>query len=87
MITIFNRKELIKTYDLKEQAKVRNLLSDYNIKYSIKTFNRNSPTPFAAGTRASMGTLGEKLSLQCEYTIYVHKDNYSEASSIVMRSV
>lgn len=87
MITIFNRKELIITYDLEKQAKVRSLLVANNIKYIIKVLNRSSPSPCAPGTRGRMGTFGEKLSLEYEYKIYVHKNDYSEASSIVKRGV
>lgn len=48
MITIFNRKELIITYDLVKQAELRNLLAGNNIKYLIKTRNQKSPSPFTA---------------------------------------
>lgn len=83
MITIFNRKELIITYDLEKQAKIRSLLVANNIKYLIKVHNRNSPSSCAADSRTGMGTLGEKRSLEYEYKIYVHKSDYSEASLII----
>lgn len=63
MITIFNRKELIGTYDGKKQAEVRDLLSQFKIPYSINVVNRKSPSPFAAGSRARKGTFGENLQL------------------------
>lgn len=35
MITIFNRKQLIRTYDMDIQAKIRNILAVNNIDYYI----------------------------------------------------
>lgn len=87
MITIFNRKELIITFDLEKQAKIRSLLVANNIKYLVKVVNRSSPSPCAAGTRSRMGNFGENLSHEYEYKIYVHKNDYSEAASIVKRGV
>lgn len=46
MITIFNRKELIITFDMQRQAKIRELMAQYSIQYSIKVINRKSPSPF-----------------------------------------
>ncbi|SHM17366.1 hypothetical protein SAMN02746066_01003 [Anaerosporobacter mobilis DSM 15930] len=87
MITIFNRKELIITYDLVKQAELRNLLAGNNIKYLIKTRNQKSPSPFTAASIGRTGTFGENLSLEYEYKIYVHKDDYNEALSIVKKSL
>lgn len=39
MMTIFNRKELLMTMDLKKQADVREILSANHIPYVIKTTN------------------------------------------------
>ena len=38
MITIFNRRELVFTYDMKIQARVREILSVNNIEYIIDPF-------------------------------------------------
>ena len=35
MITIFNRKQLLLTYDLNIQAKIRNILAENNIDYVL----------------------------------------------------
>lgn len=83
MLTIFNRQELIITFDMKRQAEVRDLLTQNGIDYSVKVINRGSPSPFSVGTRGSMGTFGEDLQLEYEYIIYVHKSDYSRASAIV----
>lgn len=87
MITIFNRKELIITYDLVKQADLRNLLAGSNIKYLVKTRNLKSPSPFSAGSVGRTRTFGENLSLEYEYKIYVHKDDYNEALSIIKRGI
>lgn len=79
MITIFNRKELISTFDMKQQVEIVNFLKDNKIDYTINVVNRKSPSPFAAGSRAHTGTLGEKAERAYEYVIYVKKEDYEEA--------
>ncbi|MBW4846288.1 MAG: hypothetical protein KZY87_11990 [Lachnospiraceae bacterium] len=83
MITIFNRKELISTFDMQRQAKIRDLMVQYSIPYSIKVINRKSPSPFDAGSRARTGTFGENLQLEYEYIIYVKKIDYEKANAII----
>lgn len=83
MITIFNRKELISTYDMKKQAEVRDLLSQFKISYSIKVINRKSPSPFDAGSRARTGTLEENLQLEYQYIIFVRKEDYDKADAVI----
>lgn len=83
MITIFNRKELIITFDMQRQAKIRDLMVQYSIPYSIKVINRKSPSPFDAGSRARTGTFGENLQLEYEYIIYVKKIDYEKANAII----
>ena len=41
MITVFNRKELIVTMEMNRQAEVRDILSNNNIEYIIKTVNEH----------------------------------------------
>ena len=53
MITIFNRKELIITYDMQKQSEVRTLLQNNGIKYDVKVLNLRSPSPLSAGSRAA----------------------------------
>ncbi len=83
MLTIFNRRELTITFDMKRQAEVRDLLAQNGIDYSVNAINRKSPSPFSAGSRGRMGTFGENLQLEYEYIIYVHKSDYSRASAII----
>ncbi|WP_333646910.1 hypothetical protein [Lacrimispora sp.] len=83
MITIFNRKQLTSTFDMKRQAEVRDLMARYKIPYSYKVINRRSPSPFSAGSRARTGTFGENLQLAYEYIIYVKKIDYEKANAII----
>lgn len=84
MLTIFNRKELTITFDMKRLADIRTLLAQNGIVYSIKVINRNSPSPFDAGSRARTGTLGQNLQLANEYIVYVHKSDYDKAAGIIV---
>lgn len=82
MLTIFNRKELTTTFSIQKQSKVRSILSSNNIKYYIKTVNRNSPSTFS-DTRSRTGTFGQNMELAYQYIIYVHKKDYDKALAII----
>lgn len=83
MLTIFNRRELTITYNMKRQSEIRDLLAQNGVEYSVKAIGRKSASPFAAGARARMGTMGENLQAANEYVIYVNKSDYSRASAIM----
>ena len=83
MITILNRKELCTTYDLQKQAQVRDILRQNNIDYIVKTVNRKSSSSLEAGTQVRTGTLGEDFTLENEYLIYVKKEDYDLAYSLI----
>lgn len=85
MLTIFNRKELCITYDMAEQARVREILSQNDIAYDMKVKNRLSPSSMAAGVRARTGSLGTDLEKNYEYKIYVHKDDYEQAEFLLRK--
>ena len=68
MITIFNRKELIITYDTAIQSKVRDILASNNVDYIIKVRNVH---PYALNLRSY------------EYKIHVHKKDYEHASYLI----
>mgnify|MGYP005763498059 CR=1 FL=1 len=82
-MNVFTRKELISTFSMTEQAKIREILSANNIEYTMKTVNRKSPSPMAAGSRATTGTLGENLQAELEYIFYVRKGQYENAKSLI----
>ncbi len=85
MITILNRKELVITFDIKEQARVRSILADHGIDYHIKTANRMSPSPVSAGVRGRTGMFGQSHDAVLEYIIYVKKDDYEKALHLIQR--
>ena len=82
-MNVFTRKELISTFSMTEQAKIREILSANNIEYTMKTVNRKSPSPMATGSRATTGTLGENLQAELEYIFYVRKGQYENAKSLI----
>lgn len=79
MITIFNRKELLITYDMKEQSEVRTILRDHKIKYNVKVKNLLSPSIFSTSGRTYTGSRGIDLTKSYKYKIYVKKADYEEA--------
>lgn len=82
MISIFNRRELVSTFDLKRKSNVCDSLDSNNIDYYIKVINRNSPSAFS-DTRVRMGTLGQNLDLSYEYIIYVKKKEFQRAKQVI----
>ena len=79
MISVFNRKELLITYDIKKQSGVRTVLKNHEIEYTVKVKNILSPTPLSFGSRAHMTTVGIDLSKAYEYKIYVKASDYDKA--------
>ena len=79
MITIFNRKELLITDDMKKQSEVRTTLQNHNIKYDVKIKNLLSPSIFSRSGRTYIGSRGVDLTKSYEYKIYVKKSDYEEA--------
>lgn len=82
MITIFNRKELIITMDMKRQADVRNILSSNGVEYVLKVMNLNRSTKFGS-SRAHMWSYGVNQNFCYEYRIYVHKDDLEWARYLI----
>ena len=78
MITIFTRKELLVTFDIKQQYDVRDILSANGIKYVVKVTNRQNAAVFGVN-RARSESFGIKSNLCYEYKIYVHKKDYDNA--------
>ena len=55
MLTIFNRAELLITYDLARFCQVRDALQAAGIDFTYKVRNRTSPTMTASGSRERFG--------------------------------
>ncbi|MDY0236579.1 MAG: hypothetical protein RBR71_11140 [Gudongella sp.] len=83
MIHIFNRREVCVVFSIKEQARIREVLSKNNINYRIRTVNRMSSSAFSAGTRSKTGAFAQDIDKVYEYTFYVHKKDYDRAKSII----
>lgn len=80
MISVFNRKEVCITYDMEEQARVRDILKNNNIDYIVDTKNLASPSPLG-GRRDS--SIGLDLSRCVEYKIYVARQDYELAKMLI----
>ena len=82
MITIFTRKELIVTFDMKRQSDVCEILSSNGIKYAVKVTNCQNATVFGS-SRSRTGSFGMNTNLSFEYKIYVHKKDYDKAVRLI----
>ncbi len=78
MITIFNRKELLITLDMKRYGVVCDILSASGIAYTTKVTNRQTSSAIGTG-RARSGSFGIHQNYAYEYKIYVHKKDYANA--------
>lgn len=83
MITVFNRKELLCTFDMKKQAEVRDILWKFDISYEVRT---SICADYFAGGRMT-GSASETPEHQTEYIIYVKKEDYERAVFLVQRNI
>lgn len=79
LVTIFNRRELLCTYDLNLTSRVIHVLSENKIPYRIKTrftgsMNRKT---------GSLKTIGEQVQHEVENKIFVHKKNFERAKHVI----
>ena len=82
MLTLYNRKELLITMDMKRQSEVREILTAHGIEYKVQTTNRESPTAFER-QRVHSGSLGIDQNQVYEYKIYVNKKDYDAAIGLI----
>ena len=82
-MNIFNRRQLISTYNLKQVNQIKEMLNANGIKFYITTHNRKGDDLFLSVGRGHQGTAFEKMEYECTYKIYVHKDDYEAANSMV----
>ena len=82
MITIFTRKELLITFDVKHQNHIRDILSANGIKYAVKVTNRQNAA-ILGSSRARTGSFGVNTDMSYEYKIYVHKKDYDNAMRLI----
>ena len=79
MITIFNRKELLVTFSMGEQIRVREILASHDIDYQIKTVSPYS----CGGGRGHSASFGIDSNAAYQYYIYVHSKNYAQAKHLI----
>lgn len=79
---MFRWKQIYATFSMKEQSEISEILSGNNIKYKLKTINRNSPSVLGS-TRSRTGTLGQKYNLTYEYCFYVNKKDFEHTEFIL----
>ena len=82
MITIFTRRELLITFDMKRQSDVRDILSANGVKYAVKVTNRQNAA-IIGSSRARVGSFGMNQNFAYEYKIYVHKKDYDNALRLI----
>ncbi len=84
MITVWNRKELLCTFDMKKQAEVRDILWKFDIPYEVRVSDR---ADFFAGSRMNYENTERSIDHQTEYLIYVRKEDYDKAMFLVQRNL
>ena len=84
MITVWNRKELFCTFDIRKQAQVRDILWKFDISYEVRVSDR---ADFFVGGRMISGEHSSKPEHQTEYLIYVKKEDYERALFLVQRNM
>ena len=82
MITIFTRKELLITLDMKRYGDVCDILSANSIDYTVKVTNRQTAAAIGS-SRARSGSFGINQNFAYEYKIYVHKKDYDNALRLI----
>lgn len=82
MIFFFNQKEVFMGYSMKEFSDIRFKLLTNGIKYKVKTVNQSSST-FLSSSRVRNGSYGLNQAYNYLYYIYVHKNDYDKAQSIL----
>lgn len=84
MITVFNRREVLTTFSMEEQANARSILSEHKLPYVTRTVNMSGGNSIlVSGHRATWGSIGENLDYTYQYYLYVHKKNYEEAAYLL----
>ena len=83
MITIFNRKELLMTFSMQEQYRVRDILSANGIDYKVKTVNPSARSYVGGSARGRSGSFGINSDAAYQYYIYVQAKDYGWAKSLI----
>ena len=83
MITVFNRRELLVSYDLRQVSDLRELLRANRIECVVKVTGPRSPASMGAG-RNRMYSFGHDRNSD-RYTVYVHKTDWEYAMYLLRK--
>lgn len=83
MITVLNRKELLVTFSMDEQARARDILSANGIDYQVKTVNPSARSYIGSSSRGRSGSFGINHDAAYQYYIYVHSKDYERAKHLI----
>ena len=83
MIHIFNRRELLVSYDLRQVSDLRELLRASRIDYFVKVAGPRSADSLGAG-RSRVYSFGHDRAPQ-RYTVYVHKADWEYAMHLLRK--
>lgn len=86
MVTIFNRKELVRTYDMKRYARVKALLVQNDIDYDVRVISSRESSMWSANARLQNFSMPGNEALANEYIIYVKRKDYEKALFYVKES-
>lgn len=82
MLSVFNRREVYVTQNMKKQAEVRDTLAAAGINYTFKVCSRGGPLGCFGMNPLATSLLARE---ECSYTFYVHKKDYEWALSLLQR--
>lgn len=82
MLTIFNRKEVLITYDINRFIKAKEILSVHSIRSISQTLNLQNSS-ILGSSRARYGSFGLNPSFRYEYKLFVHKQDAQKALYLV----
>lgn len=83
MITIFNRRDVYTTFDMKKFNEVRTNLGQAGIEYIYRTVSQNGSAGLATNNRSRTGSIGVNLAKDLEYIVYVKKTDYEKAIHVI----
>lgn len=78
MIHIFNRRELLLTNNMQQQAKVQDILADHGIEYFVK-----AKSAVGGMSRSRTVLPGTRMEVMYQYYIYVKKTDYEKAKQLI----
>lgn len=81
VIHFLNQKELLITWDMAEQSRIREILASHGIEYKVRTVN----TCRGGNARARTGVAGIRTDAMYQYYIYVKKCDYEKAGFLIGR--